>query len=790
MDSSTSSLPRRTRHSRDLGVAIDPVALIVTECITVTSAMRKHARWAHSSISSILGSAAAPSPRLLPVDARKGEVNGEKHQVNRRTAGAVDGEESADAALTSRWGLRGKKGQSMQDNPLMSGFAKLRIELKGCRDIKTFDTPTLLRPFLQIIRSSSTTAPITSLALIAITKMLSYHVIDLSSPNFSYGMQLLASTVTHCRFEGDNSPSDEVVFLRILKLMEDMICGSAGDVLGDQSVCEIVECALSICCHLRMSEVLRRSAEISMVTMCQTIFKRLKVLELEFGSQGDGTLEQSIPQADMDAAKIDSSPNGAHGPDSMTQARHTSLEVPGVNGSARNSVEVNGSQLDLSNRTEDEDEKDVKPYGLPSIAELFRTLANLLDPHDRARTDTLRVMALRIVNVALEVAGPSIANHPTLANLAKDTMCRNLFQLVRSENVAILHESLRVAGTLLATCRNVLKLQQELFLSYLVACLHPRVPIPDEPNIDPSLYQGVPQTPALVKAPPGTQSGRNTPVPVKDRQKLGMEGGQRKPDAREAMVESVGALVRIPSFMTELFVNYDCEIDRSDLCIDMVGLLARNAFPDSATWSTTNVPPLCLDSLLSYVQFIAERLDDSPLTDGLPDITVLREQRRRKKIIIKGATKFNESPKAGIAYLASQGIIEDPNDAQSVTKFLRGTTRIDKKMLGEFISKRDNSAILEAYLEQFDLAELRVDEALRSILNTFRLPGESQLIERIVTVFAEKYFEAAKPEDISDTDALFVLIYAIIMLNTDQYNPNVKAGARMKLTDFAKNLRG
>ncbi|KAK6438732.1 GDP/GTP exchange factor for ARF [Oleoguttula sp. CCFEE 5521] len=790
MDSSTSSLPRRTRHSRDLGVAIDPVALVVTECITVTSAMRKHARWAHSSISSILGSAAAPSPRLLPVDARKGEVNGEKRQVNRRTAGALDAEESADAALTSRWGLRGKKGQSMQDNPLMSGFAKLRIELKGCGDIKTFDTPTLLRPFLQIIRSSSTTAPITSLALIAITKMLSYHVIDLSSPNFSYGMQLLASTVTHCRFEGDNSPSDEVVFLRILKLMEDMICGSAGDVLGDQSVCEIVECALSICCHLRMSEVLRRSAEISMVTMCQTIFKRLKVLELEFGSQGDTTLEQSIPQADMDAAKIDSSPNGAHGPDSMTQARHTSLEVPGVNGSARNSVEVNGSQLDLSNRPEDEDEKDVKPYGLPSIAELFRTLANLLDPHDRARTDTLRVMALRIVNVALEVAGPSIANHPTLANLAKDTMCRNLFQLVRSENVAILHESLRVAGTLLATCRNVLKLQQELFLSYLVACLHPRVPIPDEPNIDPSLYQGVPQAPALVKAPPGTQSGRNTPVPVKDRQKLGMEGGQRKPDAREAMVESVGALVRIPSFMTELFVNYDCEIDRSDLCIDMVGLLARNAFPDSATWSTTNVPPLCLDSLLSYVQFIAERLDDSPVTDGLPDITTLREQRRRKKIIIKGTTKFNESPKAGIAYLASQGIIEDPNDAQSVTKFLRGTTRIDKKMLGEFISKRDNSAILEAYLEQFEFAEMRVDEALRSILNTFRLPGESQLIERIVTIFAEKYFEAAKPEDISDTDALFVLIYAIIMLNTDQYNPNVKAGARMKLTDFAKNLRG
>ena len=678
----------------------------------------------------------------------------------------------------------------MQDNPLMSAFSKLRTDLKRCKDIQQFDTPTLLQPFLQVIRSSSTTAPITSLALIAITKMLAYNIVNPSSPNFAYGMQLLASTVTHCRFEGDNTASDEVVFLRILKLMEDLMCGSSGDVLGDESVCAIVECALSICCHLRMSEVLRRSAEISMVKMCQTIFNRLKTLEAEYEHE-DGTLDDAVKKEDMDAAKIDSSQSARHGPDSMQQIRHASLEVPGVNGSNRPSMDVNSSQLDLS-RAEDESEPfEVKPYGLPSIAELFRVLSDLLDPHDRSRTDTLRVMALRIVNVALEVAGPSLANHPSLASLAKDTLCRNLFQLVRSENIAILHESLRVAGTLLATCRSVLKLQQELFLSYVVACLHPRVPIPDEPNIDRSLYEDVPQAPALVRPQPasGAQSGRSTPVPVRDRQKLGMEGGSRKPDAREAMVESVGALVRIPSFMVELFVNYDCEIDRSDLCIDMVGLLSRNAFPDSATWSTTNVPPLCLDSLLGFVQFIAERMDEEPVTAGLPDRARLQDQRRKKKIIIRGATKFNESPKGGIVFLASQGIIEDPNDADSVTKFLKGTTRIDKKVLGDFISKKNNEAILDAFLDQFDFRGLRVDEALRQILNTFRLPGESQLIERIVTTFSEKYFDRAQPKGISDKDAVFVLSYAIIMLNTDLYNPNVKGANRMKYEDFARNLR-
>lgn len=650
--------------------------------------------------------------------------------------------------------------------------------------------PALLHPFLQVIRSSSTNAPITSLALMAITKMLDYDVIGPDSPNFSHAMLLLSSTITHCRFEGSNDPSDEVVFLRILQLMENMVTGPCGDVLGDQSVCEMMECGLSICCHQSMHEVIRRSAEISMVKMCQRIFQTLKDLGDDVEGDEPTALEDTVRE-DMESYTIDSAAEGAHAVEKRDPRVSNSLDPQPGTPADRHSQDVNSSQVDLSKTGGSEEVVDIRPYSLPSIRELFRVLADLLDPHDRTHTDTMRVMALRIVNVALEVAGPSIAYHPSLASLAKDTLCRNLFQLVRSENVSILHESLRVAGTLLATCRSVLKLQQELYLSYVVACLHPRVPIPDEPSIDPSLYEGVPQAPRLVKPQAGgPQSGRSTPVPVKDRQRLGMEGGSRKPDAREAMVESVGALMRIPSFMVELFVNYDCEIDRSDLCVDMVGLLSRNAFPDSATWSTTNVPPLCLDSLLGYIQFIADRLEDEPAAGGFPDPETLREQRARKQIIIRGASKFNESPKAGIAFLASQGIIENPDDPKSISGFLKGTTRIDKKVLGEYLAKKNNEAILDAFMDLFDFTGQRVDEALRQLLNTFRLPGESQLIERIITVFADKYCDKDTPEEIADKDAVYVLTYAIIMLNTDQHNPNLKSQNRMSLQDFAKNLRG
>lgn len=792
MDARNGYLPRESERPRPR-IAVDPVALVTTECITVTSAMRKHSRWAHSSVAAILGGSGSTRVYERNIPASQNQANGAggarlTPQITPSNIGPNVVEGEGENALASRWGLRGKKGKSMQDNPLMSAFTRLRNDIKGRKDLRTFDTPALLHPFLQVIRSSSTSAPITSLALLAITKFFSYDLINRDSPRLSMAMQLLSAAITHCRFEASDSAADEIVLLRILKLMEGMLSRPEGELLGDESVCEMMETGLSMCCQVRLSEVLRRSAEMAMINMCQVLFQRLH----EFCAEEMTVPSLSEPGHGMDDTnnlKMDPSVDG----DTVTSQHPSSL---GLDTSAGDKVRPSGEMnnengVPVPPEPHENQSPEVKPYSVPSIRELFRVLIDLLDPHNRQHTDAMRVMALRIIDVALEVAGPAIAKHPQLMQLAKDDLCRHLFQLVRSDNMAILNGSLRVTGTLLSTCRHALKLQQELFLSYLVACLHPRVEIPREPGIDPSLYEGVPQAPKLVKQPPSqTNSGRSTPIPVKDRQKLGMEGGSRNPEARESMVESIGALARISSYMVELFVNYDCEPDRADLCGDMIGLLSRNAFPDSATWSTTNVPPLCLDALLGYVQFIAERLDNEPVYEGFPDPERLRSERNRKKTIVRGATKFNEDPKGAIMYLAQHGIIENLDEPQEVARFLKGTTRISKKVLGEFISKKSNESLLNAYIDLFDFSEKSLIDALRDLLGSFRLPGESPLIEKIVTVFSEKYMEKANPEGIADKDAVFVLTYAIIMLNTDMYNPNVKPQNRMTLNDFSRNLKG
>lgn len=657
-------------------------------------------------------------------------------------------------------------------------------------DIHKFDALTMLYPFLQIVQAKGTAAPVTILALRAIRKFLAYGFVSPESPRFAVAMQSLSAAVTHCQFDISDSAQEEVVLLMILHLMEDMLSGPGGDILSDESVCDMMGRGLTICSRPRFSEVLRQTAEASMVRMCQIIFEDLKHLEEEAGEESDALDRKT--NGDMDTVNMDPSANGTDVPATAETTDPTLGEPrPSESESADSSGAGEADRATIASETGTLESLDLRPYSLPSVRELFRVLVNFLDPHDRKHPDTMRVMALRIIHVALEVAGPSIARHPALASIAEDRLCFHLFQLIRSDHTAILQESLLVAGTLLSTCRGVLKLQQEKFLSYLVACLHVSLDIPREPGIDPSLYADIPQTPKLVKPPPSqVSSGRATPVQVKERQKLGLEGGSRRPDARQAMVENICVLARLPTFLVELFVNYDCDPNLTDLCEDMVGMLSRNALPDSATWSTTSVPPLCLDALLRYIQNIAERLDQPARTEGYPDPTELREQRRKKKLIIKGMSKFNENPRGGLAFLQDKGIIESATDPQAVATFLKSTTLASKKVLGEYLSKRGNEEILDCFMNSFDFAEKRVDEALRMLLETFRLPGEAPLIDRIVGSFSKLYCAASIPGSIANNDAAYVLTYATIMLNTDQHNPNVKGQNRMKVDDFAKNLRG
>lgn len=112
-------------RSRPVSVAVDPVSLVISECISITSAIQKHARSQHSSVSAILG--VNPNPIQLGPPSPSFSGRSKSPAIN------VGGDGDQDAALSNRWGLRGQRGKSMQDNPMIAGFGKLRHEIAGMK---------------------------------------------------------------------------------------------------------------------------------------------------------------------------------------------------------------------------------------------------------------------------------------------------------------------------------------------------------------------------------------------------------------------------------------------------------------------------------------------------------------------------------------------------------------------------------------------------------------------------------------------------------------------------------
>ncbi|XP_063369960.1 IQ motif and SEC7 domain-containing protein 1 isoform X1 [Cydia amplana] len=165
----------------------------------------------------------------------------------------------------------------------------------------------------------------------------------------------------------------------------------------------------------------------------------------------------------------------------------------------------------------------------------------------------------------------------------------------------------------------------------------------------------------------------------------------------------------------------------------------------------------------------------------------------RKRQYRVGLNLFNKKPERGIAYLIARGFLE--NSPRGVARFLITRKGLSKQMIGEYLGNLQNQfnmAVLECFVTELDLSGMAVDVALRRYQAHFRLPGEAQKIERLVEAFARRYCVCNTDfvQRLRTQDTIFVLAFAIIMLNTDLHTPNLKPEARMSLDDFVRNLRG
>ena len=99
------------------------------------------------------------------------------------------------------------------------------------------------------------------------------------------------------------------------------------------------------------------------------------------------------------------------------------------------------------------------------------------------------------------------------------------------------------------------------------------------------------------------------------------------------------------------------------------------------------------------------RRQDFPRPDQLQDT------KSKKKLILTGTAKFNTKPKTGLAFLEENKLIyTDPSEPKplSLAKFLKSSARVDKRLLGDFLSKPDNIELLKAFLGLMDFKGVRM----------------------------------------------------------------------------------
>ncbi len=192
------------------------------------------------------------------------------------------------------------------------------------------------------------------------------------------------------------------------------------------------------------------------------------------------------------------------------------------------------------------------------------------------------------------------------------------------------------------------------------------------------------------------------------------------------------------------------------------------------------------DSLTRLTETDTHSSMSTPPPEDDPD--QLEKAKQRKTALSNAIKQFNFKPKRGIKLLLENGFISS-DSPEDIASFLLKEPVLDKAQIGEYLGEGDpkHIEIMHAFVDSMDFTKRRFVDALRQFLQSFRLPGEAQKIDRFMLKFANRYV-TGNPNAFANADTAYVLAYSVIMLNTDLHSS--KVAKRMTKEDFIKNNRG
>lgn len=181
-------------------------------------------------------------------------------------------------------------------------------------------------------------------------------------------------------------------------------------------------------------------------------------------------------------------------------------------------------------------------------------------------------------------------------------------------------------------------------------------------------------------------------------------------------------------------------------------------------------------------------LSSIPQSDYVDDPSQFEDLKLQKNNLEGGIKAFNLRPKRGIPALIESGFIPSKKP-EDIAKFLIETDGLDKAMIGEYLGghEKEYLDIMYAFVDYHDFTGMRYVDALRIFLQSFRLPGEAQKIDRFLLKFAQRYISGNPDSAFVNAEVAYVLAYSVVMLNVDQHSTKVMK--RMKPEDFVNNNR-
>ena len=163
------------------------------------------------------------------------------------------------------------------------------------------------------------------------------------------------------------------------------------------------------------------------------------------------------------------------------------------------------------------------PYGLPCVRELLRFLISLIG---NKNSDLMISMGLNLITIGLESGIDHIASYQSLLAYVKDDLCRNLYNLLSVDRLSIYTNVLRVTFLLFESLRGHLKLQLEHFMLKLMEIII-------------------------------------------------SESNRISNEQKEITLDFLVQILRIPGFAIEIYLNYDCSLNSTNLFEDLTKLLSK-----------------------------------------------------------------------------------------------------------------------------------------------------------------------------------------------------------------------